>query len=169
MQLEQILEKLSAYQQNKGRLAVLEVQISEMKILIQNATGSLLSDLVLKSPEEENMPHGNLPTSQVENIACKLADGWVSAEIKEMEAELKWLVQEWEKLKIQVAYVDAWLRGLNEKQRFVIVRQVIMADSWREVVSGYRQKFGDSVSKETVKRIRIKALCLIEEMTKNGP
>jgi hypothetical protein len=164
VQSDQVLSMLSEYMITKGRCAYMEAKISVLEMEIRSAYASLVTDQVLASSGQDGMPRGNEISRTVENLAIRLADGWVPDTLRDMNAELSELYRQRDILKNVLARVDAWLKGLTDRQRFVIEHQVIQNESWREVTNSFRQQFGESVSKDTLKRIKDRAVDTIISM-----
>ena len=74
------------------------------------------------------------------------------------------LQEEYAERKKTVDYVGAWLEGLPERERWMVETQIMDGVVWREVVLQYQEKYGEYRSKDTLKRIRDKALDLIYDM-----
>lgn len=165
VQEEQLLSSLSEYNARKGKCAFVEAQIEDLERMIREAYATLISGQVLASAEQDGMPRGNQVSRTVENLAVRLADGWLPNDLRDMNEELSRLYRQRDILKSQVARVEAWLKGLNDRQRFVIERQVIQGESWKDVTIQYRKMFGDSASKRTTQRIRDTAIEVMLRMS----
>ena len=163
MQTEKIIELLEEYNRNRSRHAYLEVAILELSEQIDKAKSQLLVNEVMRSAEMDGMPKGNAVTSQVENLAVRIADGWTPDYIKEMEKEKAELIQEKESLRRKIAYVDAWLMALNDKQKWVIDQHIICGKSWAELIFLWQKENG-AASKATMKRLRDSAMTVIENI-----
>lgn len=161
MNQEQVEAMIRGYRANVGRCAHLDAEIRELEQLVRRALASMIENEVLPGIGLDGMPHSHDISRQVEEIAVRYADGYVPQEIREMLRRLDALKRDRGLYAGQLAYVEAWMKGLNDRQRLVLERQMIDGESWRKVAEIYRDTFGDSVSKDTLKRIREKAVASI--------
>ena len=164
MQAERITELITQYKSNKGRLAYLCVQISDLEDRMQKEVAYRYVDEVLKPAVIDGMPHGNQVGRPTENIAVRLADQVPSASMREMQSEYAELCSERRKVEQSVRTVDAWMQALNDKQSWVLRMHMIENVSWRELTSAYHRHYGEWASKDTLKRIKQKALDKISEI-----
>lgn len=158
MRLESIMVMLREYNANKARLAHLELAATELREVIEKEELNILRNEALRTPETDGMPKGNAIASTVENIAIKVADGWTPEYLEEMKRELVSMVAERNHLIRKVAFVDAWLSGLNEKQAWVIRNHIIQDYSWYEMMVKWRKEFDSPTSRATLKRLKDTAL-----------
>ena len=86
------------------------------------------------------------------------ASGGVTAHVRQIEEEITEKKCELAQKRVTVIFVGAWLKALNEKERFVVEKQVIDKLFWRDVVRFYDRTFGDAYSKHGLKSIRDNAL-----------
>lgn len=156
----QVDEYLATYQECVGRMGSLELTIRRQRKELEERKMNLAADAALETPErEEGMPHGSGVGNPVERIVLKYADGFLPAEIIEEEKQLKALEEELKYRKEVVLYVDAWLKGLNEREAWIINHKVIDMDySWREVITMYRLQYGEEYSRDALKRIKERAM-----------
>ena len=96
----------------------------------------------------------------------RLVEGLNDQELKDIEIKIAALKAEHEQRSTTVMYVQSWLSGLAERERWVVEAQVIDGVFWRDVASRYRQHFEEDCSKDTLKRYRDRALEKIYEMAK---
>lgn len=165
MTLDRVDEYLKTYRHEVGRCGHLRQEIEALKADIWRAKENLVSDLVGPGAQEiTDMPRGTTVGNPTERYGVMLADGWVTEEIQEMQNKLGELEAELETRQKTVDYVESWLAGLPERERWMIEMQVIDGIIWREILTMYPEKFGEYRSKDTLKRIRDKALDMICDM-----
>ena len=104
------------------------------------------------------MPRSTDPSDPTGRLAEKFAEGYVTDHVKQIEAEIVEKTNELSAKTITLLFVGAWLKCLNEKERFVIEKQVIDKLFWRDVIRAYKQLFGDEYSKHGLKAIRDAAM-----------
>ena len=161
MDREQIEGMIREYQANVGRCAHLDTQIRELEQGVRRALSVMIEEEILPGIGLDGMPHGNTVRRPTEEVACKYADGYIPEDIQHMQAKLERLAQDREGFANQVSYVDAWMKALNEKQRWIIRHQMIDQESWREIASAYTQSYGEIISKNTLKRMKDRAMDII--------
>lgn len=163
MRVEQITQMLAAYIQTKARCAAITVQIQELKAKMETEYSYRYVDEILRPAPMDGMPHGNMVGRTTETIAVRLADRKLSPQLAAMMEECANLYEERRHLRLQVDFVDAWLQALNEKERYVVEHHLVHGESWKETGIGYRRRFEEGVSKDTLRRIGQKALKKIVE------
>ena len=104
------------------------------------------------------MPRSGKVSDPTAQIGIAAADGLMTSEMKNIFQEIRELERELRGQRIVVHFVTAWLNGLNEKERWIIEKQVIDGAYWREVIFGFKAKFGDEYSKDGLKRIKRSAM-----------
>ena len=152
-------ETVRNYTQDKARVAHLEIEISELERQIAAAIRNLAGDEAgPRAQMISDMPHGTQVGNPTAQLAEKLASGWLPPEIKEMRNELSGLKSEYTKTNARVKYVDAWMEGLSDRERWIIVHQCMRQEFWRDVVEDYTKEFGGQfITKDTLKWLRGKA------------
>lgn len=166
MTIERVEEMLKSYRAEVGRCGHLQMEIDILKTEIERDKARLAEDLAGPGAQViTDMPRGTNVGNPTEKIALMLAGGWLSEEIQEKEAKLGELIAEYEERHKTVAFVEAWLAGLPERERWMIEMQVIDSVIWRDIISQYPQKFGEFKSKDTLKRLRDRALDMIIDMS----
>ena len=81
-----------------------------------------------------------------------------------MQAELKETRQEHEQRYFTVLFVSAWLNGLPERERWIVEHQVIDGEYWKEVVCKFKTAFQEETSKDSLKRLKQRAMEKIYQM-----
>lgn len=165
MTIERVDEMLKTYRFEVGRCGHLRKDIEVLVSDIERAKRGLASDLVGPGAQEiTDMPKGTTVGNPTEKYGLMLAGGWVSDEIREMENKLAEMQAEYTERKKTVDYVESWLNGLSERERWMVETQVIDGVIWREVLAQYQEKFGEYRSKDTLKRLRDRAMDLIYDI-----
>lgn len=165
MTRERVDEMLKTYRFEVGRCGHLQAEIKLLNMEIERDKANMAADLVGPGAQEiTDMPRGTTVGNPTERYGLMLASGWMPDEIRQKEARVAELSAEFEERSKTVMYVDAWLMGLPERERWMIEKQVIDGAFWKEVGSQYMERFGENVSKDTLKRIRDKALERIYKM-----
>lgn len=165
MNAERVDEMLKTYRFEVGRCGHLENDIEQLKRDIEREKNGLAADLAGPGAQViTDMPRGTTVGNPTEKHGIMLATGWVSEAVKEMEARLGELEAEYKERRKTVEYVESWLNGLSERERWMVEAQVIDGVIWREILMQYQERFGEYRSKDTLKRIRDKAMELIYDM-----
>lgn len=158
MSYAMILDMFAHYNLRKGQCALLRSQIAELESrMIEDQRWRYL-DAVWKPVVMDDSPHGNEVSRTTENAAVRLADGVPGRELREMQAEYLELCAKLRDTERETRCVEAWLQMMNDKQRFVVEAHLIQGVSWREMTVGYHRRFGEFVSKDTLKRLQRRAL-----------
>ncbi len=165
MTVERVDEMLRSYRAEVGRCGHLQMEIDILKVEIERDKDSLAFDLAGPGAQViTDMPRGTTVGNPTEKIGLMLAGGWMSDEIREKEAKLGELQAEYDERHKTVVFVESWLAGLPERERWMVETQVIDGVIWREIITQYPQRFGEFRSKDTLKRIRDKAMEMIYDM-----
>ena len=153
-------EMLKDYKHWLARCEHLRAVIEALKADIETAeregqealiTGKSASDL-------DGMPRGNAPGKPTERIAMMLVSGYTTADVTALHRELKRLTRELEEKEVVVTLVEAWLKGLTAKERWMVERQVFDEMTYREINAAYRQEFNETCSKDLLRRLKRSAM-----------
>ncbi len=156
---EKVREMLRDYRGYLGRCKHLEKVISTLEHDIASAERNLISDSVsIGGQNMDGMPHGTSISNPTEQVAVRIASGYKPDYLVKMETELKEVKDEYNEKVVTVIFVDAWLKCLPERERWVIENQVIDSVSWRELVCQYPIKFGETRTKRGLQLMRDKAM-----------
>ncbi|NMD38075.1 MAG: hypothetical protein GYA87_05270 [Christensenellaceae bacterium] len=158
MSINDVITMLSEYKVCKARCLYLEGKIQELELLIEKKKSSIIDDEVSITSVLSDMPRGTDISSPVEKLAIKVADGYLSTDVVELQREQQKLTEELEKGKTITVYVEAWICGLASKERCVIEKFYFEKLTWREIQNYLHQKYGDYLSKSTLRRIKSDAL-----------
>ena len=160
MRREQVDQMLSKYKESKGRIGHLKIYVQMLRPEIELWEKNLLTDAALATPDRvEGMPHGTTVGNPVENIVLAHLAGHMPEELRVMIRQLDGAERELKELYLIVNFVDGWMAGLSERETWMINHKVIDTDySWREISMMFRQQYGEEHSRDTLKRIRDRAL-----------
>lgn len=151
---EQITNILKSYRQDKARQAYLCARIARLNIEIRRATAALAGDVSsLQAQQITGMPHGTTVGNPTERLGIMLADGYETDEIRIMRGERELISAEYDEVTVRVSTADALLSALSERERWVVERHVIDAESWAAIAEMYRAKYGYEVSVATLRRL----------------
>lgn len=165
MTREKVDEMLKAYRFEVGRCGHLKTEIEQLERAIAQAMATLDADAAAVRPQQlSDMPHGTMVGSPTERLGIMLASGWIPDDIREMQEELKAYRQEYERRYFTVLFVSAWLGGLNERERWILEHQVIDGEFWKEVIAKFRAAFHEDTSKDSLKRLKQRALDKVYQM-----
>lgn len=167
MTLDRIVTILKEYKICVGRCSYIKVEITRIEREIEVIKRDTAETLASPKPRQiSDMPRGTQISNPTEKYGGMLADGYKTAEQISLEQKLTELNEEYEDKIQTVNYVNSWMSGLTERERCVIKANVIDSMGWKETVYAYRGKFGEDVSKDTLKRLKDKAMDKICEMAK---
>ena len=162
---ERVNELLKGYRFDVGRCGHLIAEISFRERQIEVEKNDAVETLAAPKPQQiTDMPHGTGITNPTEKFGLMLAEGYTTQRMDELTREIAELQAELDERTQNVQYVSSWLSGLPERERWMVETQVIDGVFWKDVASRYRKKFEEDVSKDTLKRIRDKAMDTIYRM-----
>lgn len=162
---EKVDELLKAYRFEVGRCGHLETEIAQLQKAIASSLENLAEDASALRPQQiSDMPHGTTVGSPTERIAIMLASGWIPDYLKDMQKELAELQKEYDSRCFTVLFVSSWLKGLTERERWIVEHQIIDGEYWKDVVRKYRDTFCEETSKDSLKRLKQRALDKIYQM-----
>lgn len=165
MTQEQVNEMLKSYKYAVGRCGHLKTELDMLARQIKVAQNDRAADLAAIKPQQiTDMPHGTQVGNPTEKFGLMLASGWEPEHITELKARHIQLTAELHNCELVVNFVDSWLEGLTERESWIIQQQVIEARFWKDVQMDYRREFDDVCSKDTLKRLRARAMEKIYKM-----
>jgi hypothetical protein len=160
-------EMLRNYKSYLGRCGHIKTLIDELKreaILMQiEARDDLLNS---SGKQLDGMPRGTTVGNPTERVALMLVLGYVPDGVAEIQAEIAKLEAEYRQKNIVVLLVEAWLRGLTEKEKWMIERCIFDGMTYRQINAMYRQVYGECCSKDSLQRLKKTALTKIYEMAR---
>ena len=162
---EQVNAALKEYRATIGHCGHLEAEIRRLRRAIRSVREGFARDLADPPVSRlDGAPRATTPSNPTERIALTLAEGSAfarsdaGAQVKRIEAQIAALASELESGRLQVQYVDSWLSGLPERERWVIERHVIEGEIWHDVIASFNARFGDDISRDRLKRLQQRAL-----------
>lgn len=161
MTADKVRELFDSYTASKGKAARLEAEIRKLRAEIDQLRGTDVD--ALKATTIDGMPHGKGGKSDPTGVkAVKRADG---APLSRTEAKLARKLAdkqaELTQLNLDVDTVDGWLSALMDRDRLILSVKLIEKQRWRAVAEQYRQRFGDEMSDDTLRRMCDRAVQFI--------
>lgn len=167
MQPEQVREMLDNYRQFQGRCEYLELYIRQMRDDIEALTHDVAEGLALSGSRElDGMPHGTTVSNPTERMGVMLASGYMPPEVAEIEKKITEATAELKGKRQAVLYVEAWIKGLPFKKRWIIEHQIFDKMTYAEMISVYRDEIGDWCSKDSLRRLSKEALAAVYEIAR---
>lgn len=159
MQRDQIDNMLAEYRVNVARAEFLQIRVQSLTALLAELKSHAVYYATSTTASYSGEPggKGGVPESKVERLAIMLADGKLPGELGDVEKELREARDELAERRKSIALVDAWLNGLQSRERFVLSAHVIDGQVWREVSRGFRERFGEIYSRNGLSGILRKA------------
>lgn len=155
---EQVDGMLRNYRLCKGRSEHLKVECEILERRIARLKCEAMSDAALTGQKYDGMPHGTDTADMTARIAVRFSDGFKPQYITEAEQDLQLLIEQRENAESCILFVEAWLRHLDERERFFIEEKMIDGKSWRVILDEYCAKHGIIFSKAGAKKIVDRAL-----------
>ena len=171
MTREQVDGMLREYRALIGRCGHIDAEIGRLGRAIEAQRASFERDACAPPVSRlTGMPRGGAPGDPTARTALMLMDGRAfedspqRQEIDRLEGEIARLRAEREEKQLRVRFVDSWLSGLPERERWVIERHVIEGEIWHDIIQQFNLRYMDDVSKDRLKRMQQKALGRIYAM-----
>ena len=136
----------------EGLIPVLKEEIEDMHRLFMEESFSI------RGATLDALPHGNEIADPTQKIGILLASGYQPEYLKEKELELKEVQKEYKRKVPNVIFVEAWLKGLSSRERFIIENHVIDGLTWNELIAEYERSFGEVRTKRCLQNMKRKAL-----------
>ena len=171
MTLEQVNGLLGDYRQLAGRCGHIEAEISRLKQEIAREKAEFEMDAAAPPVARlTGLPGGTGIAKPTERVALMLADGEAyrnsdaCRRARQKEARIAALETELEEKRLWVRYVNAWLNGLADRERWVVEHHVIDGEIWHDIIQQFNRRYDDDVSRDRLKRIQQRALQKIYDM-----
>lgn len=159
MMPEGVDRMIANYREYDARCAFLERDIQETERHIQLMRDTLVEDMVHITPTLTGMPGNQKGTSDATGrLACAVADGIITEQIREAINSVEVMKYELAEKLPTVVFVNAWVRTLDNKERFVVEQKVLGGLSWRQLVYTFKRQFGDIYSQQGLRRIKDSAM-----------
>lgn len=167
MSEKQIRDMLTRYKPTAGRIKHLEIEKGELEKKLEKAKKEAVDAMAGPHPANiDGMPRGNRKSDPTAVLGAKLADGVpVSAEVAALEGRLKDLEEALQVARNDMAYMNAWISCLLDRDLLLVNRKLIEGQTWAEVARGYQDRFGDEMSERTLGRMLENAIHQIWLMT----
>ena len=163
----QVDEMLKGYRTAKGRTAHLEVELGRLQAELQRTVDADREEAAdLTGQGFSSMPHGSDVGQPTEAKGLRLCNLPPSPEAVAIKKRIHEITLTMDKFRITVQFVEAWLLGLTEKERWLIENQAIDCVSWKEVSWHYTSAFGHNATVDSLKRIRRAAMEKIYAMAR---
>ena len=158
-------QMLRDYKVFLGRCKYLTALICELKAEAAAWRENLADELAgVGAQNLDGMPHGTTVGNPTERLGIMLAEGFTPDGLKTLEEQIVDYQRELNEKSVTVHFVEAWLDGLTEKERWIVQMQVIEGAYWREIVMEYHRRYGEEYSREGLKKIRDAAVRKIHQM-----
>lgn len=164
MTRDQVNEYLHAYQENKGRYLYLKEEITRLEMLMHELHCTAEGDEAFKGKGLSGMPYGGGKSDPTARIAVKLASGDMTDAMRDLYRELRTCCQERDEKQRACRYVEAWIKGLPERERWVIQRQMLDGRYWRELPNLFQKEIGEYYSQEGLKALKKRAMSMVQKM-----
>ena len=162
---ERVDVMLHNYREYSGRCKYLENLIPMLEEEVVKIKSKMASDLVsIGGMNLDGMPHGTGVGKPTERAGVLLADGYQSDQMIETQERIKNAKEEYKEKLPTVVFVEAWMKGLTERERWIVENQVIDSVTWREIIAQYHIKFGEPRTKRSLQMLRDKAMDKIYEL-----
>lgn len=165
MTQKQVIAMLREHRGRVGRCGHIDAEILRLQRAIRAARAQYEFDLAAPPMSRlDGMPRSGFSGSPTERAAMAMADERRFEEseareiIRRLEVEIARLQAEREELALWIQYVDSWLAGLPDQERWVIERHLVDGEIWHEISLQYRDRFCDDISRDRLKRMQQRAL-----------
>lgn len=166
MEQEKVVRLLETYRGNIGRCGYIQARIFELSRYIRKARACTAEDLAGPSASIPGSTRSGNTESRTERAGIRLADGYVSQHVQDMEREATRLQDEYETKQGAIDCVNAWIRGLGKKDAWIIKRTFFDGLKLAEIENLCVAEIGVSCSKYVLRRMRNDALAKICEMAR---
>ena len=165
MMPERVDEMLAAYKECVGRCKYLKLQIELYTSDIERLKREAAENLAYASGNgEQGMPRGSSVGNPTERMGIMLASGYEPPELTEKKSAMIAMQEEHREKMLVVHFVEAWLEGLTEKERWMITGKVFEGKTYRELIFDYRNRYGENCSRDKLRELRKAAMKKIYDM-----
>ncbi len=159
MKPEKAEDMLRRYKECVGRCGYLRKAIEETRTDIEMWKHNMAAELAgCSGGGMDGMPHGSGVGKPTERMAMMLAAGYEPEDLKDAEKRLGEMINELREKEIVVVFVDAWISGLTEREKWLIQQLYFEQQTYAYVISALRTSHGISTSKDGVRRMKKAAL-----------
>ena len=164
MESLEIISLFQAHKQTAARAEYLRERITFLSENIEDMRKTALEDGIHITQRLTGMPRSGQTQNPVEALAVALADGDDPPHIKAEVHNLRQMQREYRELAFDVRTVEILLKGLKERERFVVEKTLIEGMTWNELEDCHEKHFGVFLTREGLRRARrvaIEKLCRI--------
>ena len=156
---EKVNRLLKEYRVQLGRCKYLERLIPLLEAEVETMKRSLAEESIsIRGAALDGLPHGNDPSDPTQTIGLLLASGYQPDYLKKKEEELRLAQVEYRKRSPNVIFVEAWLKGLSPREKWVVENHIIDSLTWNEMIKDYERTFGETRTKRCLQQIKKQAL-----------
>lgn len=160
----QVNEMLAQYRHCAGRCEYIEIRIGILRRWIEQDHSHALRERAYASVPSDGMPRGSAVGNPTERIGIAVADRDGETYIRSMEREIAELTREYEQKIVTVRCVQAWLKGLTQRERWIVSESVFDGKTYRRLLASYHEAFGDFLTRDSLRALRKTALRKIYAM-----
>ena len=157
---------LENYRANKARREHLYIEAMDMAMQINAEARKAIAGDAIHAQQYKDTPGGGRVSNPVEDLALRYMDGYVPETLKGWLSESENMQRELRRLEANVAYVDAWLGALNDRERMVITDHMLDGKSLRELEITSVRRFGYHMTADGIRGIKRKALQKIYDIAR---
>lgn len=150
---KRVRELINTHMQTVGRVGHLAAEIERLEREYSRTRADLID--AQAGPHAQvitGMPHGGGISNPTEQLGISVADGYESEDLKRIRRVIGKTLQMYEDALSNRAYVQAWLDGLSDRERFVVEHKRIQHEYWHEVQDDYAEQFGVDLTIQTLQR-----------------
>ncbi|MBR3741018.1 MAG: hypothetical protein IKN04_11290 [Clostridia bacterium] len=162
MTSDQVDKMLEDYNRCRSRATHIKNQLAIMERQLQMEKSKAMEEDALHAQSYDASPHGNGPGNPTESLVLRYLSGYVPKYIKDLQEDVDKVRDELYEAEMVIKFVDGWMIGLTDREKFVILHHVISSETWVEVLDQYEDKFGQ-FGKEGLRKIKKRALNKIYE------
>lgn len=159
---EQVDKMLADYNRCRSRATHIQNQLAIMERQLEMEKARAMEEDALHAQSYDPTPQGNGPGNPTESLVLRYLSGYMPKYIKDLQEDADKVRDELYEAEMVIKFVDGWMIGLTEREKFVILHHVISSETWVEVLDQYEAKFGP-FGKEGLRKIKKRALNKIYE------
>lgn len=157
MDAREVDKLLASYNHCRARAAHIRTQLALMQHQLSVETTNAMAGEALHAQSYDVMPHGNLPGNPVESLVLRYLSGYQPQYIREIQQNMDKAKDELYEVETVVSFVNSWMLCLNERERFVVEKQVIEGYTWSDLLGEYEARYGQ-FGKEGLRKMKRRAM-----------
>lgn len=157
MDAREVDKLLASYNHCRARAAHIRTQLALMQHQLSVETTNAMAGEALHAQSYDVMPHGNLPGNPVESLVLRYLSGYQPQYIREIQQDMDKAKDELYEVETVVSFVNSWMLCLNERERFVVEKQVIEGYTWSDLLGEYEARYGQ-FGKEGLRKMKRRAM-----------